>query len=112
MPNACVIWIASAPDTEWRHRDSHSALDEDILRARRANFNVIGATPEIVEVAQTCGIDVASEPPNSIIAAALVQPAFCYDELRCLSREERLQYNVYQRLTGSSLVGTLFLLYP
>ena len=87
MPDK-LVWIASAPDTSWKHNGS--TLDDEVCLAIRANINDFGNIVAVRDAARVRGIDLDLEPSNHIIAAAMIRPKFCYDELQHLSEAERM----------------------
>ena len=106
---AYVVWVSTAPLTDWRPSADSLKNQDLVFRVGRADLNKFAMASAICDtVQQKCNIDVATVPEDHVVGVALVQPKFCYDELQCLEPHEKLQYSVYRRLKGSGLVGCMY----
>ena len=83
-----------------------------MFKVGRADVNKLSMSSAVCDTGQQrCNVDVVAELTDHVVGAALVQPKFCYDVLRCLEPHEKLQYGVYRHLMGCSLVGNVHLQY-
>ena len=101
-----ILWLVAAPDTDWKSRRAQDA-DEPIFR-NRGNINKLAELTAVQQAAVQHGINLAEEPANRIIAVAKVTPHMCYDELCDLTAAERLQYRIWRRMRGGTMVGLLY----
>ena len=101
------MWIASAPDTRFRLRKLPHEDDGFVFRQRKANLNEYAEISAVLTLCNDFGIDLAKAAPAHILAIALLEPMFVYDELQQLAQHEQLQHQVFHSLCGSMLGGRL-----
>lgn len=105
---ARLVWIASAPDTGFRVRNT-AADTGSVFKLRKCNLNRVDGLRPIEDVCEETGLNLDRWPPNSIFAVGLVYPSFAYDALKQLDKQERLQIDLFQRLhfSETSLHGKI-----
>ena len=102
---ARVVWVTSAPDTNFRVRDE----DLDVgaaFKLRRCNLNKAAQTAPVVAACERAGIhNLAEVAVDSILGVALIEPSFVFDPLQSLTDSERMQKDFFQGLYHAANAG-------
>ena len=92
-----VVWIATAPDTRFKLREKVKDTGK-VFQKRLCNINQAANTLEILQECENNRLQVVEMLADQIVGVALVEPAFIFDALQELRKEEKLQRDLFQTL--------------